>query len=66
MQVMHGFVNGAKIELLSFHQDKKLDIIATYRYDGKIGHAIVRTSQRGESYFNTHGNRVYITDLRRN
>lgn len=52
------------LEIVSFKVDKKLDIIATYRREGRCGRQAVRTDEYG-GYLCIGRERIYMDELRR-
>ena len=52
------------LEIISFKVDKKLDVIATYRREGRCGRQAVRTDEYG-GYLAFGGERIYMDELRR-
>lgn len=51
------------IEIISMALDKRLDVVATYRRNGRTGRQIVRTDEYGR-YIRISAERIYLDELR--
>lgn len=58
--------DGSKLEVLSLQRNKNNDMVVEHRHNGRIGHSVIRNTPRGEHYFVSNHQRVYVSDLRRN
>ena len=53
-----------RTEVLSMEHNKDLNVVATYRRNGRVNRSTVRLDSRGDRYFPACGERCYIADLR--
>jgi hypothetical protein len=53
-----------RTEVLGMDVDKKADVVATYRRNGRVNRSTVRLDDNGERYFPACRERVYLVDLK--
>lgn len=58
-------IPGGMLEIVQISLNRDLDLVIRHRFEGLCRVSIVRQDAMGCNYFKAHGQRIYLSDLRK-